>query len=449
MDWIFIAQVVNLLIFLISLYFYIQRKPFFLLPTLFIAMGLHGFNFLLGTLWFPFKVVNLIIFLYLLTRIKPKNPEKSVYISFSVIFFLGFVNALFNLPDKGFNTGLLQGPLLRPIIQLYTYFSTFSLIVFIPFVTRNYNTLLRLDKYYMKISEFIIIIGFIHFLFLKADIPFMPIIRSSGENNEIAKFSAKGIIMTRIYGFTGEPKTLGSFLLPYFFVSFYKYLNGFINKNKRYHAFMLILSLFVIIQTYSSAVLIGLGLALLLGFILKLLSLKNKIIIRSFYVLVALFLIGNQLIEREGNYEKISFLQFLEARTIGRVQEEIDERGEITVLNNIMSKAALPIMGFGPGMYVFSSEEMVYSKGINKIDSGWVTIFSDLGITGILLFLAVIIMVTVNRKHILKKYYVLYNSYLFGLISVATTMLGNYEPILFPLFLGFIFAVYKLNNAEK
>lgn len=448
MNWVLIAYFINLLLFILSLYYLMRNRPMLLLPTLFVGMSLHGFNFLLGTLWFPFKIINIIIFLYVLIKILPTNIDKTTFRSFTIIFFISFINALLNLPEKGFNTGLLQGPLLRPVIQLYTYFSTFSLILFMPYLIRNKYRLFRLDKYYMRISEIIVIIGVVHFIFLKLNIPFMPILRSSGENSEIARFGAKGVIMDRIYGFTGEPKTLGTILLPYLFISFFKLLKGLINKSRNYHIIMIVLSLFVIVQTYSSSVLIGLSIAFVLGFILKFISYKEPLIIRSFFVLAFLFLLGNELIDQGDRFQKVSYFDFLVERSVGRVENELDERTEVLVLQSLIDNSTIPVMGFGPGMYVFASEGLVHGNGVNRIDSGWVTIFTDLGILGIILYIITIVKVIIYRKKIADEYKNIYSAYLLGFISVATGMLGNYEPILFPLFLGFVLTISNLSNTK-
>ena len=446
MNWLLLAQILNFFLFALSLYYLTKRKPILLLPTLFVGMGLHGFNFLLGTIWFPFKIVNIVIFLFVIIKLLPQNIDKTTYKSFAIVFFISLINALFNLPDKSFSTGILQGPLLRPIIQLYTYFSTFSLIIFMPYIIKNKYALFKVDKYYMRISELIILVGIIHFIFLKLGLSFMPILRSSGENNEVAKFGAKGIIMQRIYGFTGEPKTLGTILLPYFFISFYKLLRGIPNKSYFYQISMIVSALFVIVQTYSSAALIGLFVTFVLGFALKFYSFNEHKIIRSFFFLVMLFLLGNVFIDRGNRFQNISYFDFLQSRTVGRLEDEIDERSEVLVLESLLTEAALPVMGFGPGMYVFHSPNLVFSSGINKIDSGWVTIFVDLGIIGVLFYLLVIIKVIFNRNKIDIEYKNIYSAYLLGFISVAAGMLGNNEVILFPLFLGFIISIYKLGK---
>ncbi len=448
MNWILTAQIINIIIFFISLYFLMIKRPEMLLPALFAGISLNGFNFLLGTLWYPFKIVNIFIFLFVIFKLLPENIDRKTYNLFSLVFFLALINALFNLPDQKINTGLLQGPLLRPIVQLYTYFSTFSLIVFMPYILKNDKLFLKTDKYYMRFSEFMIFVGLVHFIFIELNMDFMPILRSHGEHSKLAKFSADGIIMNRVYGFAGEPKHLGTYLLPYFFISFYKYLKGIVNRNPLYHKITLLLSLFVIVQTYSSAVLIGLFVGLILGFLLKFYFFKERKIKQAVFFLFLFLSVGTILINRGNNYQNVSFLEFLEARTIGRVETEIDERPESLALENLIDKSAFPLMGFGPGMYVFAIKGLVFDSGISNINSGWVVILSDLGIPGVLLYLFIIIKTVYERHKIAPEYKLYYNAYALGLVSVGTGMLGNNQVILFPLLLAFVMTIKKLSDRK-
>lgn len=448
MNWFLLAKIINGILLLISVYFVVINKPILLLPTLFIAMGLHGFNFLLGTIWFPFKIVNIVIFLYTFTKIPTSKINSPIFQKFFLAFFISILPAFLNIPDNEVNTGILQSPAIRPIIQIYTYISTFSLIVFIPYVINSDIKFLKVDKYYMRISELIIIIGLVHFIFIRLGLNFIPIIRAVGEQSDVAKFSASGIIMNRIYGFTGEPKTLGTMLLPYFFISLYKLTNNIINRNKKYHSIFLFLSLFVIIQTYSSSALIAVFFSLTIGFLFGFYKINNPLIIKPIFIVLIFILIGNSLIKDQKYERDISYLDFLYERSFGRVEEEIDERTEMLLISDLIENQPLFVMGYGPGMYVFALPGLVFGRGVNKIDSGWLTIFFDLGIIGIIVYVTTFIKKISIRNYLSHKYKHYYNAYLLGFISVIAGMLGNFEVLLFPLFLGFLITILQLNKID-
>lgn len=448
----------GLFIFLFLGFWFLMRGAYFsLFALLVISFGMNAFTALAGTLWFPYKVVMIPIILFTIFRLNwsSASPMISPYyglliLSVGVAWVTGPA-----MPGATF----LQGPVMRPLVQLYTYAGMALMIPFILFVISNQFQLEKSLRFYFRLSEIIIAIGLLHLIFLILGLEFIPILRPGGEHSQMAAFGYEDTVINRIYGISGEPKTLATFILPYIFISTYNFLERNYNINKAYHLSFIAISTIVMIYTFSSALLMSAAIALpVISYFFRhriQKSVLNFAFLIGFVVIVfgqvgAAFL-GTP--EKENYFEETqkeySWSDILYERSFGRVEEEAEERFEMVALNYISKEQpGYLVTGFGLGMYNYHLPLPRHGRGVEPIDSGWVVILMDLGILGLLFFL--FLLNNISKLRNFNKHYnnIYLNSYLIGAIVAFLAHIGNNALYQIFLFLGLALAAYNIMLRE-
>jgi hypothetical protein len=440
--------------FILAFYLYAKKDLWSLFGLLVISFGLNFFTALAGTLWFPYKVVMFPIIIFALQHSTIPLARK-VLTPYYFVLAISVLTAYVTQPSVP-GTTLLQGPMMRPIVQLYTYSSMAMMVPFIIWVINDEEKLQKSLTLYYRLSEIVIYLGIIHFIFIVLGRDFIPILRPGGEANPEAAFGIGNTSVNRIYGFSGEPKTLATFILPYIFISLYNYLEKNYNRSKIYHLSMLLLATLTMIYTFSSAILISSTLCIILiPYLFKHRIANNFVPFLS--VLIFIVLLYNQtgklFTQSDSQSQTYSekekspnLMDILYERSFGRVEEEADERYESTALNHIFNETpAFLFTGYGLGMYNYHLPLPKHSRGVEPIDSGWVVILLDLGLLGLVIFL-VIFSNLIRIRNFNKKYFndPILNSYLIGAITGFLAHMGNNALYQIFLFTGLAIAAYNV-----
>jgi hypothetical protein len=359
------------------------------------------------------------------------------------------VTLIFKPEGDQSNIPLIQQIYLRPFVQFFTYISLASLLPFIMKTLTTQESLLSFLKRYYLVVEIVILFAVLQFILEKLGFGFMPILRRNLLTSPTAAFHLGNLDITRVYGITGEPKTLSAFVLPYFIITLYNFLKKAYNRNYYYHLVMLLTSLFVIINAFSSAALISLGLSVLFMVILKF---ENRLqFIFSLLVIILLFqslnsnkfILSGENVKHDPNLNAIIF-----QRTIVRTASEEDQRPEFLSIKFLVEqKPYLMLMGIGMGMYpYFITGGGRY--GINPIDSNWVIFLMDFGLIGIVIFLSIIIKMLKLRFSNPLLDNKLYNSCLVGLMSTYFLGLGigSYQYMM--LFMGLTLTILSITKRQ-
>jgi hypothetical protein len=424
--------------FVLSVFFLLKKKWLSFFTLLVISFGLGAFNILAGTLWFPYKIVMISMIIFTINKLSFNSIDKIR--NYFIILFASMIIALITSPDVPGKT-FLQGPFMRPFVQLYTYAGMGLMVPFIIFIVNSSSRLHRVLVIYLRTSEIIITFGLIHLVYSMLGLEFIPILRSNGQHSFEATFDIQNVIINRIYGLSGEPKTLATFVLPYIFISLYNYVENNTNFNKIYHLAFIILSIIVLIYTYSSAIIISFIMSLIIIPIIFWKRIKHKFILLTIIIILGYFSLSGLhsiFIQNEPRYlsekEKLSWTNILYERSFGRVEEEANTRHEMIALNYIFNeKPYFLLTGLGLGMYNYHLPLPRYSRGVDSIDSGWVVVLMDLGLFGIIYFLFLFFDV-INVKGNINGENVYLNSFLIGTIVGFTANLGNgalYQIFLF------------------
>lgn len=448
----------GLFIFLVLGFLFLMRGAYFgLFALLVLSFGMNAFTALAGTLWFPYKVVMIPIILFTLFRLNWSNAS-SLISPYYGLLLLSVGVAWVTSPSMPGAT-FLQGPVMRPLVQLYTYAGMALLIPFILFVIYDQFHLEKSLRVYFRLSEVIIAIGLLHLIFLILGLEFIPILRPGGEHSQMAAFGYEDTVINRIYGISGEPKTLATFILPYIFISTYNYLERNYNVNKAYHLSFIAISTIVMIYTFSSALLMSAAIALpVISYFFRhriRKSVLNFAFLIGFVVLV-FGQVGEAFLgtpEKEDYFEETkkeyAWTDILYERSFGRVEDEAEERFEMVALNYITKEQpGFLVTGFGLGMYNYHLPLPRHGRGVEPIDSGWVVILMDLGILGLLFFL--FLLNNISKLRNFNKHYnnIYLNSYLIGAIVAFLAHIGNNALYQIFLFLGLALAAYNIMLRE-
>jgi hypothetical protein len=439
--------------FILAFYLYAKKDWWALLGLLIISFGLNSFTALAGTLWFPYKVVMFPIVIFSFQHSTIPFARK-ILTPYYFVLAISVLTAFVTQPSVP-GTTFLQGPMMRPIVQAYTYASMALMVPFIIWVVSNEERLYKSLHLYYRLSEIVILIGVIHFGFIAAGMEFIPILRPGGEANPQAGFGIEESYVNRIYGFSGEPKTLATFIFPYIFISLYNYLEKNYNKNKKYHLITLILATLTMIYTFSSAILISTALAIILiPYLFRRWISNNFVTLLSVLVFITflynqagqIFTQSNTSPAYQQEKQSLNFTNILYERSFGRVEEEVDERYESTALNHIFSETpAFLLTGYGLGMYNYHLPLPKHSRGVEPIDSGWVVILLDLGILGYIIFLMIFRNI-LHLRNLNKQFFNshILNSYLIGAVAGFLAHFGNNALYQMFLFLGLALAAYNV-----
>lgn len=439
--------------FILAFYLYAKRDWWSLLGLLIVSFGMNSFTALAGTLWFPYKVVMFPIVIFSFQHSTIPFARK-ILTPYYFILAISVLTAFVTQPSVP-GTTFLQGPMMRPIVQAYTYASMALMVPFIIWVVNNEERLYKSLHLYYRLSEIAILIGVIHFIFIAAGMEFIPILRPGGEANTEAAFGVQDTSVNRIYGLSGEPKTLATFIFPYVFISLYNYLEKNYNRSRTYHLITLILATLTMIYTFSSAILISSALGIvLIPYLFRRWISSNFVTLISVLVFMAiLYNQAGQLFTQpsgsptyEQEEQNLNFKDILYERSFGRVEEEADERFESTALTHIFNETpAFLLTGYGLGMYNYHLPLPKHSRGVEPIDSGWVVILLDLGFLGIFVFLMIFSNI-LHLRNLNKRFFdnPVLNSYLIGAVAGFLAHIGNNALYQMFLFLGLALAAYNV-----
>lgn len=445
-----ISQIVFIVFLALSIYFAFKKNYQALLALFVAGIGFGGFNLYYGTLWFPYKIVSVFIMLAVLINSK-KNIFPKYFKRLIVLFFISVLIAqLFQPSADQSNLPFFQKSSFRPFVQLFTYVSLAALIPFCLLTLKSENNYLTFIKRYFLIVELVMSFAVLQFIFQKLGMDFMPILRPNLTDSPTAEFSFQNTVILRLYGVTGEPKTLAAFLFPYSFTSLYNFYNKNYNRNPHYHLIMLLLSFFVIINTFSSAVLISLAITLTLT---SLIWFSNKI--KIFVPLVILILTilyfnpGQVIITSGYTTSSYSLYDLLAERTTGRLSSEFNQRPEYIGINYLfIDRPYFSFTGIGMGMYPYYVTSSG-SYGIDPIDSNWVVFLMDFGLIGIGLLLYELIKLLNLRNKKTYRQDKLFNFALIGLFAAYVLGLGvgSYQYMM--LFTGLTYSSIRFIKNHK
>lgn len=410
MIW-FLLQKVGFYIFLfITIYFVINKKFFNLLVLYFWGMTFATCYQFVYTIWVPTKIVALgmVICMLFMANQKRKSIVPQIIRPFVIVFLLaltiGDILAFVSVPEYALHINKIS----RIINTNYTYLTTLAVLFYGIMLPKGFAKPLY-PKYCLAV-EVAIIFGLIHFLCLKAGIEFMPILRQDGTFNEEAAFaSATGERILRIYGVSGEPKSLAFLVLPYLIASLIMFSQGIYRRNsQKYHLAMLFAGTFVLVYTFSSAALItfAVGVPIILWF-LPLKHLVSKLIPIGVIAILAFGLWSaweNVDAIPTTHREKENFIELLYDRSFGRAQEEMDgDRQERIIIDHFTGdpNPISRIIGYGTAQYTFHIPGQTIGNALIPMQSGFVLAICDFGVLGIVLY---IILLTIISKTISRAY---------------------------------------------
>ncbi|MGR9072537.1 MAG: hypothetical protein ACU833_05660 [Gammaproteobacteria bacterium] len=399
MDWILLGKMVVILFALAGAVATLARRPDWLLSLAVASMGFGGFYVAAGTLLFPVKVVSMWVLFYLIfidrrwiarLRIVGMNCWWLLVVWLVVAGMLGY---LIEAPIADVSSGL-QSKAFRPVVQIYGYFSTLSLLpLALVALTSDKDQRRFLNRYALSVAV-VTLGGYLQLASFSLGFEFMPIVRLNGEL-QIAQFYFEWQAVQRIYSFAGEPKQLAVFLLPFFFISLVSSTGqALFEYKKEWWANVYVAAGvgLLVILTYSSAALIAMALAALIVILLGELRVRNLVFKMG---LVAMFMIVANMV-LQGS-QGVDLFESIYERSVGRLEREIDQRFETQALYYLWDEnwGLLPV-GLGLGMYNYHIPGLVHRMGIEPIDSGWVVVLLDFGLVGACLFAWMLMFLTKN-----------------------------------------------------
>lgn len=423
MIWEIIRYGIFALFLCLTCFFVYRQKHEYLLWLYFFTFPFQNCAFYLITTWNPYKVVAIGMLFCILFH--PANSRTSDVLKRIVAYFfiMLLLSNLFSLLMPPENVGTRT--LIRLLVQDATYILGVVPLLFMNRLPRDFDQ--RVIKWYTYAICTLIGIGFVHYFFLKAGIPFAPIIRDVGTSNAVAATFFGGDTVFRIYGLCGEPKNMAFALTP--FVLFL--ITNFLYKKKLdlKAVTILALGLFILLNTFSSAAFIEFAIGLI-GVVILILSRTNKLvaILTISTVLVigsfGLFLSEIQKTQPTNAKTEISFINSFYERSFGRAQNEIEDgRSEVLITKDFIesNNPIYYLFGYGPGQYSFHSKNLTFSGGYIPVQSGLVLNLVDFGLIGYLFFF-----------YLLYQVYTLYKksksndiSFYFIVIGCCT-MIGNF-----------------------
>ena len=397
MSWLLFQEIGFYVFVFLTLYFVAKKQYVNLLVLHFWALAFATcFKFAI-TIWTPDKIVDLgIIFCIIIRRNKRKSRAiiylKTLLILYIVLLFIGNINALVSVPKYN----LAINPNQRLLLQDIAYIVALALLFFgrilpVDFVEEFYK------KYCTAIEIGAIIPGLIHYVCNRIGIPFMPIMRTGGAYNladsVIAQFG-DGIV-TRVYGFAGEPKGLAFLLVPYLAIVLVCLIRREKHRKTWKTLLFTLLGFFVLFQTYSSSALITF--ILLSPFMLFFCSNRRSRVAIG-VVLISVFIMTGVLIRDviTGQNRVTQFVENMYGRTFDRGIIEMEEGRQESIIMDTYWESGFKvwILGWGLGQYTFNVRNMINEDNqLIPVQSGIVLTLSDFGVLGILVLIYVAIVV--------------------------------------------------------
>ena len=376
-------------------------RPDWLLWQLVAGMAVGGFNWYWGgTLVFPNKLTMGFALLYLVFHAdtwsrKIKTTGNGIlWLCLGAVAVSVAMAYLIPLPDIPVLSSGIQSRLLRPLVQAYTYITVLAIFPLVLTALNSKQKLLRFCNWYMAMALFSGVVGIVQLVMIHTGREFMPILRWNAEHSDVAAFSAGETLVLRLYAFAGEPKVLAVFLLPALFMVLASLTSGKAGHRSWWSRWWVLAVIGVtFVFAFSTAALIAFAVGLvLLGRVIALrgtgplIAFAAVVLILAGAVQGASRLAGLETRTDSGDL-RTGMAGVLYGRVIGRLYESGDSLYEVQALEYLFKqKPEALFAGLGPGMYVFHLGG-TWEKGINPIDSGWVVLFMDLGILGVVLFL--------------------------------------------------------------
>ena len=421
MIWLVVRYLIFALFVIAGIYCIIRRKYHLLVLLYFLSFPFQNCAaYIAITTWNPYKIISVCMFLCLVFYHKPRQQSSIIrnygITIISIVCFTALLGLTY-LPNKLSASGIS-----RVISQSFTYCLGIIPLLFMVFLSKE--QLIKSLRYYEYALYTLIALGFIHFAFLKAGIPFAPIIRDFGTTNywAIAKFGGENV--DRIYGLCGEPKNMGLYVTPYVV---WKIVQLFLEPSKWVKvSISLAVALFIFFYTYSSTAYIAFVAAIPLALVIVTRIRSNFIVNIGVYLFV-ITVLGAFWYINLGNTIKLPESQFVKSfteRSFERAENELeDERTEVRVLRDFQNAPVVEkITGYGPGLYVYHTAGLTFGRGYNPMQSGIVLNLVDFGVLGIfaLLFLLFIALSVIARAIKQRNLTAIYFMCIGG-----TTFLGN------------------------
>lgn len=397
MIWFVIRYTIFSIFVALTIYFVWKKKYEQLVWLYFFTFPFQNCAAYIVTSWNPYKVVALgMAAVMLLQPIKRRQPVelKRLFIYFIFLLLASNIVAVFMPSPVAGMRGLL-----RTFIQDITYLLGFIPILFLKWLPVDFGK--RVLKWYTAAICTLIGIGFIHYAFLRAGIPFAPIIRDVGTTNLVAAAHFGDSIVFRIYGLCGEPKNMAFALVPFVL---YILARIFIGKDRTKRVWIILLaSIFILINTYSSAAYIEftIGVIAVVFFTLDSVGRKAKCLSISLFLLCCTLTYAYTLVFSNKNIsphsqEQQNFIENFYERSFGRAHDEMEEgRTETVIFKDYLysDNVLYYLLGYGPGQYSFHSKDLTFAKGYIPVQSGLVLNLVDFGLCGYAYFFFLLLFV--------------------------------------------------------
>lgn len=409
----------------LTIYFVWKKKYEPLLWLYFFTYPFQNCAAYIFTTWNPYKVVAIgMAFVILFQPIKRRQPPelKRLFSYFVFLLLAGnIVGLLMPSPTAGFRG------IIRLFIQNITYLLGFVPILYMKWLPLDFGK--RVLKWYTAAICILIGIGFIHYAFLKVGIPFAPIIRDVGTSNLVAAAQFGESIVYRVYGLCGEPKNMAFALVPFVLYVIAKML---IDKDYSKRTWLILFSsIFMLINTYSSAAYIEftIGSIFVVIFTLNTVNKKVKYLFVSVCLLCCTLIYSYTLVVQidsiSQSQEQQTFFDSFYERSFGRAQNELEEgRTETVITKDFLQSHNIIyyLFGYGPGQYSFHSEKLTFVGGYVSVQSGLVLNLVDFGLCGYIYFFVLLffILKLYNRNKKLRDKTIVY-----FIIMGGAVLLGN------------------------
>ncbi len=379
MNWELLRYSIFAIFPILTIYFAYKRKYVDLMGLYFFSFPFQNCSMYFLTAWNPYKIVSIGMLWTLFSRSNSINSRKDIKTLFASFIFVLLISSLCGLLNIGSEKAFM-----RLFMQNITYLLGFVPLFFVKYLPTDEGE--KMFSIYKHALITTIIIGLVHYTFVSLGIPFAPIFRDVGTSNEIAQSQFGNSVVTRIYGFCGEPKNMAFYIAPFILAMFVKVFDG--SRKKKYDLLILLCAAFILLNTYSSAAFIesALGMLVVLFLISNSginLSLNKKIIL----ILIVIFSIAFIVYFLDSESE--NFVKSFYERSFGRAETELEDgRMETLILDQFWKENIFTwILGYGAGLYSFHSEGLAFDRGFNPVQSGLVLNLVDFGFIGYFYFI--------------------------------------------------------------
>lgn len=433
MIW-FLLQKIGFWIFVVlTVYFVCRRQTINLMKLYFWGMTFATCYQFAITIWFPTKIIVLGMMACMLLYGAYRRESYVTRIitpftcTFIILLVLGDLMA-YALPgqyaqhiskfSRLFNTN-------------YTYITSCALLFYGCWMPKGFVN--KVYPSYCLAMEVAILFGLIQFLCLKAGIEFMPILRQNGSMNLEALAEVGGKVVTRLYGVSGEPKGLGFLICPYILVQIIMYgQNNFRFNNPSYHIAEIIIGVFIMINTYSSAVLMNFAIAVVviimfvpIGNLLKKIALPCLLLLLAWGGYSIMSPSPKQVDPNGGN-----LMSALYERSFGRAQTEMEgDRQERVILDYYFADPDLisKFVGYGPSQYTFHIPGQTIGNALIPVQSGLVLTLVDFGFIGISLLIWIFLILFQVLRYSFKNGIVMGSAFSIAALSsfIGSLMFGS------------------------